>query len=120
MKEHVELNTTVAEKIMGWECFEEKIDGSVHRKYKTPSGHIRTEKDIPSYAEDLREAWHVVTQMLGNDWQFVLTAHEGGWGGDIKVIVEFRCRFQTREPGGAEAATLPLAICYAALDAVEA
>lgn len=117
MKQHRDISIRVAEIVMGWDVIEEEVDGSIHRTYATPSGHIKQDDDIPDYANDIALAWHVVANMIGNSWKMELLFQETEEA--PTAYATFTCTLGERPPGEAAAATPSLAICLAALEAVE-
>ncbi len=117
MKEHKEINVQVAELVMGWSVVEEKVDGSIHRTYVTLSGAVKTDNDIPDFANRIELAWGVVEQMLGNGFRLELST--GSLDANYaQNKVRFVCELGERETGDGESFTAPLAICLAAIDTV--
>lgn len=98
-----ELDALVAEKVMGW------------RKRETPpGGHIWIDKDnlayvpgeLPRYSTDIAAAWEVVEKL--NNLDFSIEYER-----EIKI---WRASFEQGIPALEREA--PLAICFAALNAV--
>lgn len=115
-----ELDALVAEKVMGWKHdrdaeFRHLCDGKFHTKcwacgslghgncYGNGSGAIQIPCDCtPYYSTDIAAAWQVVEEMMKR--------------GEYLVIKAFpNTGFEVELGGNADAGTLPLAICLAAL-----
>lgn len=130
-----ELDALVAEKVMGW-AFHPERDPMFQWEAPSPHGHWHPYRFEPSpYSSDIAAAWDVVEKMQADGWYvsvetppaprrpscevFKLAPHSASDVRDVRTylrrpddidVFEF-CEY---------AATAPLAICLAALNAVEA
>jgi hypothetical protein len=122
-----ELDALVAEKVMGWKYRQSSPDPKKHfcREYGNDAGWwlkpsmtpgakhwaCATCSPPPAYSTDIAAAWEV-TEKLAEDFMLVYAVAHAGW----------RARFEHAEgwwKGEAYADTAPLAICRAALAALE-
>jgi hypothetical protein len=81
--------------------------------FTTPEGKLLGEgtfQEIPHYSTDIAAAWEVVEKMRINDWEFYLEWENQPWA----LFENDKCMLDKC----AEAITVPLAICRAALLAV--
>lgn len=108
-----QLDRLVAEKAMGW-----KIDNKDDPAFPL----IRKSNDMTDWIElagwqpttNIQQAMMVVDKMIERDYQEVVMVWEsGGW------IVELYKHQQSYDGGEARDKSLPMAICLAALKAVE-
>lgn len=128
MKAGPELDSLIAEKVMGWKCSERNCDGKFitrcgacgregHGNCYGPGrgGEIQIacidRGHRPNYSQDIAAAWQVVEKMHLFNAAFLLGSNEFGWkivedGQELRITI-------------AEAATAPLVICLAALKIAE-
>jgi len=99
------LDALVAEKVMGYQGYPDLEPPHMIRRYG------RDDRiPLPCFSADIAVAWRVVEKMISIGYKCVSVDYVGIW----------RC-FMTRGGFGkppVEAATAPLAICLAALEAV--
>lgn len=110
------LDALVAERIMGWQWFEDRKGFRLLLPSGEPDGRFYTVQQgphqfVPCYSADITEAWEVVERFpcafgIGRAWK--LTGEPAGWSVWIGVGMGVSAR----------ADTVPLAICRAALLAV--
>lgn len=114
-----ELDTLIAEKVMGWARWKGATLG-----WENPPSFFRT-WELTSYGSfqpstDISAAWDVIEKMEYN-WSFVRDV--GKCGSEYETIGNMLYRFIYTAPGmpieGIVADTAPLAICRAALLAVK-
>ena len=109
-----ELDVLVAREVMGWVKDEEShywVDGE------------RKIISVPSFSKEIEFAWEVVEKMESDGFRWMLTSRNPIMS-DLKIIP--CCRFLRYgdgvivDDGIVDAPTAPLAICRAALKAVDA
>ena len=113
-----ELDRLVAEKLMGWE----RVDGQTALApfaYRRPDGHIVHPYSAPNYSSSIEAAMQIVERLITEPHHYRVLTDQGGDHGSVLVEIK-------QVSGGAwtfiarvEAETLPLAICRAALAAME-
>jgi hypothetical protein len=110
MSEHQagrELDTLVAEKVMGWRRKEEPSDiWCLSPPWVTRHGALVPFSQTPGYSTEIDAAWQVIEAMQAYCCDFTLEKAGSAWYAEFIV-------------GSAGADTAPLAICLAALAAVE-
>jgi hypothetical protein len=118
-----ELDALVAEKVMGWRC------RGLHPIHECPVFATgRADTLAPHFSTDIAAAWQVVEKMGADGWNVSLYVHRGEHGGCGCSIT---CPYGPCEKHGnavetwhgvedVRGATVPLAICLAALKAVGA
>lgn len=111
MKAGRELDALVAEKVMGWVWIKE-INSPRAPELLPPNGHspVMADDPIPRFSTDIAAAWSVIEKLSGPDEYATYQITNAGAAGDVFVCVG---------KGEAFAETLPLAICLAAIHAVE-
>ena len=120
------LDVKVHEKIMGIACYEPSPDLWVFDSEGAAFpgfGSKKQRNEVPFYSSDMRAAWLVVEKLSGEEYVLVRcdSSHfRGEW-------CTIRCSYDAspetlvkRDVFGQSAETMPLAICLAALQAVEA
>jgi len=112
-----ELDTLVAERVMGW---------SPPRKpdqytWQAPSGWRGGVEQIPAYSTSIAAAWEVVDKLAESGKLCCLTIDKLGFPGEEwRVFFQWDVSDDRMEMPYADAPTAPHAICLAALAAVEA
>ena len=122
MKAGKEVDTLVAEKLMGWHSAHNE---AYPLQWTTPTGLVTWEHT--SYgafkpSSDIATAWELLEKMRLKYGHVVVAWHPfdaipDGEGGDYAVYSHWSCYIE--EVGEATADTAPLAICLAALKSVE-
>lgn len=116
----------IAERVMGWKRGERYGNGNGEWQRPTDdpkrSGRLTWEQ-TPRYSTDIAAAWQVVEKWRAKGEGFQLDSL-GFTGVEGETDAAWRCSFMDATDGGmehysAEAETAPLAICLAALAAVE-
>jgi len=103
-----ELDSLIAERVMGWKVF------AGDPGYGRPPGNhpLSLVLDVlPNYSTSIVEAWQVVEKMRG-DYELDLSDHVTYWTARFT-------KARSTSPHVIEAETAPLAICRAALKALE-
>jgi hypothetical protein len=72
---------------------------------------------LPRYSTDIAAAWQVVDQMSRSNWHLHLAQHIGEWEAIFMRPINDP-RFNRDQPGGVMADAAAVAICLAALKAV--
>lgn len=105
-----ELDTLVAERVMGWTRIRQRDNGSW--QMTAPTG--QESAYVPTFSTDIAAAWQVVEHFVAKGWGMTILSpsHWAEVGWTAWIDGEF-----THEK--AEADTSPLAICRAALAAVK-
>lgn len=113
-----ELDALIAEKVMGYPAFAEKVvtklgDHLVISDHCAICGRKDgTSECLPHYSTDIAAAWEVVEKLRLSVLQF-----EDGWFADPR-LESYREHFWGALGADDFSATAPLAICRAALEAV--
>jgi len=110
-----EMDALVAE-LMGWESQYIEYGGSAGEYvWVLPDGKWQHEPDVPEYSTDIAAAWLVVEKFLPHFriecFEDSVNTDEKGWHCDIWTVRGHACA------EGCD--TAPLAICRAALKAIE-
>lgn len=128
------LDASVAEKVMGWKCPRHYQDERGNMKNCGVGGYLKygahtwarrqfyqrkEQQMVPCdhfdhYSTDITTAWQVVTQMSADGWKFELLQSCGMWYARFRKVNDPK-----RSGLCADADTAPMAICVAALRAVE-
>lgn len=140
-----ELDALVAEKVMGWTAVFRLAGGNIpygfpdddynrdvdeHRKHGTcgfPTDYHR--EPIPEYSTDISAAWEVVEHFRQRQWTVKLVGHEWYDGGrwectlldalDTERSRALDTQRHNADKQGWDEPSAPLAICRAALKAIE-
>lgn len=120
------LDALVAEKVMGCARVTVNDRGEVYgappeliASGDIPKDHGRVR--LPHYSEDIAAAWQVVEKLRRERDAWVdITDAFAGWSVTLTLNNEDGTHVHSEGHGGAEEKTLPLAICRAALAAMEA
>ncbi len=115
-----ELNTLIAEKVMGWTLTEEKGPNSYdYFCWKSADGKVGHSNNMFMPSTNIADAWKVVEKLRDKSLQFELRVSPGTlwivWVARLSMIP-----FQEDELlAEAKGDTAPYAICLAALKAIE-
>lgn len=132
-----ELDAEVAEKVMGGRWLLVKgsspflsmelphvISGRVNVAYRNHAGGIVPGEHLPEYSTAIADAWQVAERMRSRGALVVLESRNaGGWWARMKLIENGRYVWRTADyenDARVVADTAPLAICLAALAALNA
>jgi hypothetical protein len=112
-----ELDEAVAEQVMGWTIIKRSQLSRNHWPWRRPDGEFTYA--LPAFSVDLYAAWEIVDRMR----QFHLSFQAKGWINSQDVEVRFSDWYAANGGNGivvyAIASSFPLAICRAALKAIE-
>ena len=115
-----ELDALIAECVMGKSVVETEECNGIDNLWLAPYRDEWDDAPLPQYSVKIRAAWAVV-EKLGYNWN--LYRDVGKCGDDYETSGDGLYRFIYSAPGmpmqGVTASTAPLAICRAALKAVE-
>lgn len=109
-----ELDAVVAEQVCGW-------TGVYWLDRETPVGSHKPApaQRVSNYSTDIAAAWLVVERMRLQGWHYSIDSHGAVTGNTSCGFTRGTGVDQPMEAFGAEADTAPLAICRAALLAVQ-
>lgn len=109
-----ELDALVAEKVMGWKRYGRRNSGT----WTAPGGFNASAGSWPTYSTDIAAAWEVVEAMQKKAWVTEVSADCFVDGRPAGFTAH--CWYDDDSRHYATADTAPLAICRAALQAMEA
>lgn len=108
-----QLNELIAGKLRGHASFRRgKGPVAEHPLDELSMGMYAELMPAPPYSTDIAAAWHIVDRMRAVGWEVVVDSRRGDWS------VEFVSR-DGMQHSAASADRLPLAICRAALAALD-
>lgn len=115
-----EMDALIAEKVMGWKLVQNQGEGG--GLYWVGHGGVfgdMHKNQTPEFSEDILDAWRVIEKMHENKYQYTLRGHFMGVEQHIATF-DHQDWADANPLYSAHGATAPLAICRAALLAVNA
>jgi len=115
-----EMDALIAEKVMGLET--ELIITALHGEELLYFGEDRFLCHVPHYSVNISAAWEVVEKWNEKSFHIMRFSHRSEGGSEMAVALEsrwYRASFDASARVFSEAESAPLAICRAALKAVE-
>lgn len=122
-----ELDAMIAERVMGWTAVEHEHRGARGEAWFVLSGVVplaEVRAQVPGYSSDIAAAFLVVEKLSERGFDYLIEGHEERNGADFVAHAQFSQFRQFPRAINIEEdawkATLPHAICLAALAAIEA